>query len=139
MSSIYACDFSDISDGEIVTATQLLEDSITPDAQDVGPLFCDISDYDLVSFASQAELTSCDLTSKDSLCNFPGVIHDENIKPQIDHSLICINIFVMFIVLVSEARGYGTTARPGLRRLSDCHVPCVAHSDQECTARTHGT
>lgn len=84
MSSIYACDFSDISDGEIVTATQLLEDSIKPDAQDVGLLFCDISDYDLVNFASQAELTPCDLTSKDSLCNFSGVIQDENIKPQVN-------------------------------------------------------
>jgi len=47
----YEGDFSDISDGEILTATQLFEASFKPDTLDqhVGlPLFSDISDYELL-------------------------------------------------------------------------------------------
>jgi len=50
MSNVYEGDFSDISDGEIVSATQLLEASFKKDDQDVGLLFSDISDDDLVNF-----------------------------------------------------------------------------------------
>jgi len=49
--SKYECDFSDISDGEIVTASQLLEASFKPDALDqhVGlPLLTDIFDDELL-------------------------------------------------------------------------------------------
>jgi len=49
--SKYECDFSDISDGEIVTATLLLEASFKPEAldQQVGlPLSSDISDDELL-------------------------------------------------------------------------------------------
>jgi len=52
MSNVYEGDFSDISDGEIVSATQLLEASFKKDDLylDVGLQFFDISDDDLVNF-----------------------------------------------------------------------------------------
>ena len=67
MSNVCEGDFSDISDGEIVTATQLFEPSFEPDALYQLVLFSDISDYDHVNFVPQAELAPCDLTSRDSL------------------------------------------------------------------------
>ena len=88
-SSLADCDlFSDISDGEFVAATQLIETISSNNSHFAMPDFLDISDVELLQASANVDLAGVDVVSTDSQhvnkIEFSDISDEEFIKLPVD-------------------------------------------------------